>query len=589
ATCLPIGDCNAAFPPANATLFVNGAFTAGQIDATHFVTVDAALASATSGAVIAVESGTYTGRMVPSGNVSVVGRCAEKVVFQAADSTTSAIEIERGQVAFSNMTLRDYHAAVSILGGNVTLDSMVVEGSHFAGIVVGNTGTTANISNVVVRGTRAGGSDANAFGLYIGDAAAVTVTGSAFADNDYINVGVSGDGKAGAKLTLTGSVVRNGHAFSAAGGFGWGIYGSNKISLDVEQSAIVDNTGFGLQLNSTTTKTAAQGKIVGSVVRGTALDPVNGVGIGIEGNRSVWDIEQTTVSGSNQTDLYMAGGTSATITGSTLLGTSSADAAALGPLGIIAIDSTVTLTSTSIFGTRAGAEFEGATIAEVDDSLITQTRTTPTGYYADGNYVGVGLFMEEGATLTSKNLALVGTHTAGMITLGNTTATNLLIEGTRAGGDGVAGRGISAQKGSVLTLQGAAIRDNAETGIAVAQNSVLNLSDSIVDTTSVDPSGKYGIGILLLKNDSPSTITTTTLRHGQGSALAASASGARVTKSAFLDNSVGVYVQDGASLVEGNGTGDPMTVAISSDTVFDGNATRVGSGAVPLPEALVAP
>ncbi len=44
------------------------------------------------------------------------------------------------------------------------------------------------------------------------------MTDSAFVDNDYIGVGISVIGKGGAKLTLTSSLVRDGHPFGAGDG-----------------------------------------------------------------------------------------------------------------------------------------------------------------------------------------------------------------------------------------------------------------------------------------------------------------------------------------------------------------------------------
>lgn len=58
AACVPVGDCNAPFPPAGA-LLVDDDFTAAQIDATHFRSVGAALAAAPAGGVVAVDAGRY--------------------------------------------------------------------------------------------------------------------------------------------------------------------------------------------------------------------------------------------------------------------------------------------------------------------------------------------------------------------------------------------------------------------------------------------------------------------------------------------------------------------------------------------------
>jgi hypothetical protein len=110
----------------------------------------------------------------------------------------------------------------------------------------------------------------------------------------------------------------------------------------------------------------------------------------------------------------------------------------------------------------------------------------------------------------------------------------------------------------------------------------------MIDQTALDANGQFGIGVLLDVN-AMATIDSSTLQRSAGPAFAVSGSGGTMTKCALIDNAIGVSVQGGSSLVEGDGTGDPLTVSISSDTIFSGNATRVGSGAIPLPPALTTP
>ncbi len=589
ATCVPVGDCTAAFPPSNATIFVDASYTAGQLDGTHFAALDAALASAPANAVIAVESGAYSGQIIPTNSVTVVGRCAEKVVFTATDPTASAIELgpANNTWSFSGITLANYHGPVSVLGGTASFDSIVVDGSHYAGIVVGNATTKVTISNSVVRGTRMGATDNAGFGLYIGYGAQVAVTNSAFVDNDYINVGLSGQQTPNAKVTLTNSVVRSGHPAGSGSGFGWGVYGTEKVTIDVEQSAIVDNQGFGINLYATTAAGAGKGIVNGSLVKGTTYDAVNKVGIGIEAGGSSLDLENSTVTDNDVSDVY-GSGTTVKMVSDTLGGTSSTDANVLGPTGLVSHDAPVTVTSSAFIGTKTAADFQGTSTIEIDNSLVSGTQTATTGYYVNGSYVGVGLFVEEKATLTSTGLTILGTHTAGLINAGNSTVTNLLVQGTRAGGDGVGGRGLSIQNTSTMTVAASAFIDNQETGIAV-QGSALTLTDSVIDKTILDPSGQYGIGVLLDSPSAVATISTTALRGGAGAALAVSAGGATVSKSVIVNNAVGVYVQGGSELVEGDANGDPKTVAISADTIFSGNTTRVASGTIPLPPALQGP
>ena len=112
------------------------------------------------------------------------------------------------------------------------------------------------------------------------------------------------------------------------------------------------------------------------------------------------------------------------------------------------------------------------------------------------------------------------------------------------------------------------------------------MTDSTVGNTQFDASGHFGIGVLL-SGGVTGTITSSTITGSAGIGLASSAAGGLLSRSTLSRNTVAVHVQDGASLVESDTAGDdPLAVAVSKDTKFVDNRTRVGSGTVPLPEVL---
>ncbi|MEO8798544.1 MAG: hypothetical protein ABI551_11725, partial [Polyangiaceae bacterium] len=270
-------------------------------------------------------------------------------------------------------------------------------------------------------------------------------------------------------------------------------------------------------------------------------------------------------------------------------GTTDLDPNALGPLGLVVVDGQLTMNSTAIVGTRAGAEIEGASAVEIHRSLVADTRESSLGYYVENNYVGVGILVESAAQLLIDGSTIRNTRTAGMIALGQTTLNDVLVTGTRAGGDGVGGRALSAQGSSAVAVGASAFMENGETGVLAAEHAALTISDSTIDQTTLDRSGSYGIGIFVGEDDVPASISSTTLRQSAGPAIAVSNAGLSVKASAIVDNAVGIAVLGQSSLVEGDGNGDPMTVAVSKDTVFAGNQTRVGSGNIPLPSVLTVP
>ena len=103
-----------------------------------------------------------------------------------------------------------------------------------------------------------------------------------------------------------------------------------------------------------------------------------------------------------------------------------------------------------------------------------------------------------------------------------------------------------------------------------------------MSNTKHDPSGNFGIGVLLAGGVT-GTITSSTITGSEGIGIASSAAGALVSHSTLSRNTVAVHVQDGASLFESDtASDDPLAVAVSKDTQFVDNSTRVGSGPVPL-------
>ena len=124
--------------------------------------------------------------------------------------------------------------------------------------------------------------------------------------------------------------------------------------------------------------------------------------------------------------------------------------------------------------------------------------------------------------------------------------------------------------------------DNLEAGIILIDGAgSLTLTDSTVSNTKHDPSGNFGIGVLLAGGVT-GTITSSTITGSEGIGIASSASGALVSHSTLSRNTVAVHVQDGASLFESDtASDDPLAVAVSKDTQFVDNSTRVGSGTVP--------
>ena len=155
----------------------------------------------------------------------------------------------------------------------------------------------------------------------------------------------------------------------------------------------------------------------------------------------------------------------------------------------------------------------------------------------------------------------------------------------------VGGRGLSAQAGARVDIVGSAFIDNVEVGaLAALDGTTLALDGCLVDHTGLDPSGHYGFG-LLRASTAIGALSGTTVRGSAGPAIAVDDGSGTVASCVVEDNAIGVFVQDGTTLVQGAeaDAGAGLTLDISSDTAFVGNQTKVGSGVIAVPMPLMTP
>ncbi len=155
ATCQPIDDCTAAFPPMAATVAVRANATpyADRPDVTVVTTLDEALKKVAAGGTIAVDEGEFATPAALSQSVTVVGKCAARTSLKGDGfgiHTTSAVTATFKSMSFTGAPmvalLIDAHA-------KVTLDQVYVHGDNNAADV-GN-GATLTVHRSVFEGPSA--------------------------------------------------------------------------------------------------------------------------------------------------------------------------------------------------------------------------------------------------------------------------------------------------------------------------------------------------------------------------------------------------------------------------------------------------
>jgi hypothetical protein len=98
-TCVPIGDCSAAFP-------------AGAKVVTDPATLAATIAAAAPGSTIALEAGTYPGIVITK-DLTLVGRCAERVIF-AGTGTGRGISINARHVVLRGVSVTNFQLGIAV-------------------------------------------------------------------------------------------------------------------------------------------------------------------------------------------------------------------------------------------------------------------------------------------------------------------------------------------------------------------------------------------------------------------------------------------------------------------------------------------
>ena len=114
------------------------------------------------------------------------------------------------------------------------------------------------------------------------------------------------------------------------------------------------------------------------------------------------------------------------------------------------------------------------------------------------------------------------------------------------------------------------------------------MATTLIDGTKPSADGTYGHGILV---DDAATLTAanSTVRNSAAVGAVVAAATATFADCRILNNAVGINVQGGSALNQVAvvpASPQPLDVDVSTDTVFDGNQTKVSANVLPLPPNL---
>jgi Right handed beta helix region len=584
-TCVPVGDCAAAFPPPNATHFVSAAYTAGQLDGTHFDTIASALADAGAGAVVAVDEGTYVGSVIPAQPVTLVGKCAERVIVVPTDGGTNVglrfVDVSGSTV--KGFTVRGFPGGVVVSGGTVTMEGLVVEGNTIAGVLATNGGTQLTVRDSVLRGNRARPADRQAAGAYVQRGAVLTLEEVSLSDNEFVGA-VATNPDAG--LIIRRSVIRDTFPIAqgpVVGTFGVGAYAVDAAWLRLEESAVLNNVGEGVLFARGGTRPSS-GAVLRSVVRDTTLNAMTQVARGIEvGKGSTAHLEECTVTGNFEHEILVTEEARATILNTTTVGSTNVGAPS-GTGLLVAYDAGVVATSLAVATPRAvGVGVEEKGTLELNDAFVTRP------------VLAAGFGTTVGPTAQTVNMRTQGALTMRGGVLHGAQGVSVLVDRSRAALDGVAivdtaprysesGRGVAVQEQAVFTAVNSAFIGNHEAGIVVFDpGTVASLTNTSIEETKRDGLGQFGIGALAT-TESSLELNACTVTRSASIGIAASESQVAVRASFVSFNETAVHGQDGVTVsTSAQVSLAPNVLGVTEDTRFIGNGQTTGLGTVVLP------
>ncbi len=374
-------------------------------------------------------------------------------------------------------------------GASLTARSCELIGNSMFGLYANNTGTTVDMEDTLVRHTVPDGRGRGGQGIGLGDGAFLDARSCLIEGN--IEEGVRLDGET-TVARLYDCVVR-GTQPDPDGDYGYGLSVSGG-ALTAEGCDIASNSSSGIRgLGSEVSIT-----LLGCTIRDSvAVDEgMGGVGVTLSDGASFHargcEISNNTMSGV----LVAEEGTEATlldtVVRNTMVGIDNESAGAIGVLdGATLAAEGCELISNTGFGVLANGS---GTVLTLQDTTIQDTLPEEDGVGSRG------ISISGGARLAATGCALIENCSMGLEAFGLGTEVQLVdttIRDTRTHAKGSNGVGLYIQQGASLTCTGCDITGSTSGGImAFDADTRIALVDTVVRDTQFEATGMLGVGIV---------------------------------------------------------------------------------------------
>ena len=387
-TCVPIGDCSAAFPE-------------GAKVVTDPATLAATISAAAPGSTIALEAGTYPGIMITK-DLTLVGRCAERVIFSGTGAGRG-ISINARHVVLRGLSVTSFQLGITVPNTTSLEASQIYVSKSTIDLDVNG---TATLSESVIEG----GLPATTDGAGVWAAKGATVNLRDVETRESISGVVALD--TGTNVTVKRSVL----GYTGSTRLNFLVSATAGANLDIEEStlrtrvaaiAFVGNALSGTAVHPDTTSTPARLRFLSSELsqhgfpRSESADVQVGAGGAVTFDQSsvLYDALQAV-------GVANAGGT-ADVTSTVFTARPTGDAARTA--FYITHGGAVTMAKSAIVGSSQKALVvanAGSTLA-LDHSLVTGTRAGVSGTGATKGATGLAIAAFDSAALSVVDSSIV--------------------------------------------------------------------------------------------------------------------------------------------------------------------------------------
>ncbi|MBI5545019.1 MAG: right-handed parallel beta-helix repeat-containing protein [Deltaproteobacteria bacterium] len=428
------------------------------------------------------------------------------------------------------------------------------------------------ISHSIIQRTAPGEDPNSGIGIQVFDGSAVRFSGGALVDNHRTGAAVSG---AGSLLHLEDALL----ATRAGGSFA-----ADLRLLDVKQGGAVEvvrAATVGTMTSGLSVVGAGSGATVSEsllMFQGPDLAATEtAVGINVQDGGSLW-LKGSSLVGARSRSLMVYGST-ATVEGTLILGNQGAS----GGWGVD-VNEAGTLSASRLavaLGRQQGLVFVGeGTRGTLSDVVIHDI-------VDDAEVPAFGLAVVAGAQVVLESVSAFRVQGDGLVASGAGTlvraASSVVRSGLPTPYEGVAafildGARFEASDCALLEALGGGVCVADEGSAAVLERS------SVRSTARIAGREDFGHGAFAFASGSL-TLLESEVEGSEGIGVVFDHATGSVRRTLIANNSIGAHVQAGVTLAVDSSAESPLPlqVIVDTETVFEGNGMKLGSGVVPLP------